>query len=61
MTMMSAKQVIAGLRSKNKKLKDQIEAAIKACHQIATIDVAHRDNELIKLPNRILSILGDKE
>ena len=26
MTMMSAKQVIAGLRAKNKELKDQIEA-----------------------------------
>ncbi len=29
MTMMSAKQVIAGLRSKNKALKDQIEAVKK--------------------------------
>ncbi len=30
MTMMSAKQVIAGLRSKNKELKDQIKAVSAA-------------------------------
>ncbi len=61
MTMMSAKQVIAGLREKKKILEDQIEAARNACHQMDTIDAAHKADELAKLPNRILSILGDKE
>ncbi len=38
MTMMSAKQVIAGLRSKNKELKDQLEAVKIHIEKLNRID-----------------------
>lgn len=61
MTMISAQEIIANLREKKKILEDQIEAAIKECHKMNTIDTEHKADELAKLLKQILSILrGEK-
>lgn len=37
---------------------DQLNKIQKACRQMSTIDVAHKEEELARLPHRILQILG---
>jgi len=58
--MYSQKTVIKNLREERKKLKDKLEAVKTAVNQIETLDLAYRQNELVKLPRIILKILEDE-
>ena len=51
------KEVVFDIGS-SQHLVNQMNAIQKACRQMDTIDVAHKDDELAKLPRRILQILG---
>ena len=60
MTMFLKNRVIDNLREEKKKLKDKLEAVKTAVNQIETLDLAYRQNELVKLPRIILKILEDE-
>lgn len=60
MTMMSAKEVIAGLREKKKALEAQIEAVKNKLIGIRDDEIASTKNE-IALAHELLKILGVEE